>query len=216
MTIPGIASLHRDNQLAARALMAGVILALTIVPASAQSVQIDSSKSVVSIRVFKSGVFSGFAHDHVVQAPIASGAIDLNKRSVTLTFNVADMKVLDQGASDSERKEIDATMKGPKVLDATQFPVISFTSNSLKTSGTDHNEVTGTLKIHGVSRQVTTAVTFHDGTYAGSLLLKQTDYGITPVKIAGGAVRVKDEITVEFTVMPASSTAPNGAGQAQN
>ena len=205
MTIPGIASLHRDNQLAARALMAGVILALTIVPASAQSVQIDSSKSVVSIRVFKSGVFSGFAHDHVVQAPIASGAIDLNKRSVTLTFNVADMKVLDQGASDSERKEIDATMKGPKVLDGTQYPTISFASSAVTDSGANRSQVTGALKLHGTSHQVAIPVTLHDGKYTGSVTLKQTDYGITPVKIAGGAVRVKDEITIEFSIVPAAA-----------
>jgi hypothetical protein len=32
--------------------------------------------------------------------------------------------------------------------------------------------------------------------------LKQTDYGITPVKIAGGAVKVKDEIVIEFSVSP--------------
>ena len=34
----------------------------------------------------------------------------------------------------------------------------------------------------------------------GSITLKQTDYGITPVKIAGGAVRVKDGIVIEFQV----------------
>ena len=42
----------------------------------------------------------------------------------------------------------------------------------------------------------------HSGT--GSLSLKQSDYGIMPVKIAGGAARVKDEITMEFSIVPAS------------
>jgi polyisoprenoid-binding protein YceI len=190
-----------------------VLLGITLaaVPTFAQSAEIDSTKSVITVHVFKSGLFSGFAHDHVIQAPVASGGIDVQEKSVTLTFNIADMKVLDPGSSDSERKDIDETMKGPKVLDGSQFSTISFASNSVKTSGTDRNEVTGTLKIHGVSRQITAPVTLHDGKYSGSLALKQTDYGITPVKIAGGAVRVKDEITIEFEVVPASAAASHGA-----
>ena len=200
------------NHVIARTLLVVVRLWITlaVVPTLAQQAHIDSTKSNVTVHVFKSGLFSGFAHDHVIQAPIASGSIDSDDKSVTLTFNVVDMKVLDPGASDSERKDIDATMKGPKVLDGTQFPVISFTANSAKLSGTDRHEVTGTLKIHGVSRQITAPVTFHDEKYSGSLTLKQTDYRITPVKIAGGTVRVKDEITIEFEVVPASA-ATHGA-----
>ena len=178
-------------------------LGLTPVLASAQHLAIDSAKSSVTIHVFKSGLFSGLAHDHTMQAPVATGNIDLQEKSVTLTFNVADMKVLDPGESDSNRKDIDAAMKGPKVLDGAQFPTISFASSSVKTSG-DRSEVTGTLTMHGASRQIAVPVAWQDGKYTGSLSLKQTDYGITPVKIAGGAVRVKDEITIEFGIVPAS------------
>ena len=38
---------------------------------------------------------------------------------------------------------------------------------------------------------------WQDGKYTGSLSLKQTDYVITPVNIAGGAVQLKDEITID-------------------
>ena len=178
-------------------------LGLTPVLACAQRLAIDSAKSSVVIRVFKSGLFAGLAHDHTIQAPVATGNIDMHEKSVTLTFNVADIRVLDPGVSDSDRKDIDATMKGPKVLDGAQFPTISFASSSVKTSG-DRNEVTGTLKLHGASRQITVPVAWQVGKYTGSLSLKQTDYGITPVKIAGGTVRVKDEITIQFSIAPAS------------
>jgi hypothetical protein len=45
-------------------------------------------------------------------------------------------------------------------------------------------------------------VELRDGKYLGSVTLKQTDYGITPVKIGGGAVRVKDEIIIELSIAP--------------
>jgi polyisoprenoid-binding protein YceI len=189
-----------------RCILAPIILlalGLTPVLTSAQRLAIDSAKSSLVIRVIKSGLFSGLAHDHTIQASVATGNIDTREKSVALTFNVADLKVLDPGVSDSDRKDIDATMKGPKVLDGVQFPTISFASSSVKTSG-DRNEVTGTLKLHGASRQITVPVAWQDGKYTGSLSLKQTDYGITPVKIVGGAVRVKDEITIEFSIVPAS------------
>jgi polyisoprenoid-binding protein YceI len=185
-------------------------LGLTPVLASAQRLAIDSAKSSVTVRVFKSGLFSGLAHDHTIQAPVAMGSIDTQEKSVTLAFNVADMKVLDPGESDSNRKDIDATMKGPKVLDGGQFPTISFTSKSVKSAG-DRSEITGTLKLHGASREITVPVTWQDGKYTGSLSLKQTDYGITPVKIAGGVVRVKDEITIEFSIVSATANTTSGA-----
>jgi hypothetical protein len=54
--------------------------------------------------------------------------------------------------------------------------------------------------VHGKTREVTIPVVFSGGVYKGSVHLKQTDFGITPIKIAGGAVRVKDEIEIDFEI----------------
>jgi polyisoprenoid-binding protein YceI len=172
--------------------------------AVAQRVPIDQAHSTVAIKVYKSGLFSAMAHDHTIQAPV-SGNIDTEAKSVELSFNASEMKVLDPGTSDSERQQIDATMKGPKVLDVAQFPAIAFSSSAVTTSA-DHIQVTGTLKLHGVSRLLTVPVAWREGKYTSTVTLKQTDFGITPVKIAGGTVRVKDEIVIEFILMPESPT----------
>ena len=34
--------------------------------------------------------------------------------------------------------------------------------------------------------------------------IKQRDYGITPISIAGGTVKVKDELAIEFEIVPGS------------
>ena len=185
--------------------MLPAVLAFFPAAALAQRVDIDKGHSTVTVRVYKSGLLSGFAHNHVIRGPIASGSLDPSEKTVELSFNVAEMKVLDPDASDSERHEIEATMKGPTVLDMAQFPTISFASTAVAASGPDHSQVTGMLKLHGGSRQVSVPVVLHEGKYTGSVTLKQTDYGITPVKIAGGTVRVKDEIVIEFDVAPASA-----------
>jgi hypothetical protein len=42
--------------------------------------------------------------------------------------------------------------------------------------------------------------------YRGSASLKQTAFGITPITIAGGAVKVKDEVSIEFDIVTRSTT----------
>ena len=154
------------------------------------------------MRVYKSGLFSGLAHNHVITAPLSAAMLDMAQRTVSLTFNVADMRVVDLEGSESEHQEIDVTMKGPKVLDAAQFPAISFRSTRVDETGPQHYKVTGELKLHGQSHEISFPVVLTEGVYKGSLMLKQTDFGITPVRIAGGTVRVKDEIEISFEIVP--------------
>jgi polyisoprenoid-binding protein YceI len=38
-------------------------------------------------------------------------------------------------------------------------------------------------------------------TFTGSTKLKQTDFGITPVSVGGGTVKVKDELKLDFQIL---------------
>jgi polyisoprenoid-binding protein YceI len=183
--------------------------------AAAQEVAIDTFRSTVTVRVYKSGFFSHFAHDHRIKAPIASGTLDVERRSVALTFKTAEMQVADEEGSDSEHHEIEATMKSPKVLDVERFPTITFKSQSITNASEDHYQVKGELTLHGVSRQTSVPVRVEHGRYLGSATLKQTDYGIVPVKIAGGTVKVKDEIDLSFEIVPSIAASPARPGASQ-
>jgi polyisoprenoid-binding protein YceI len=182
------------------ALLFALLLASAAV--SAQPTSIDTQRSSVTVRVYKSGLFSGFAHNHIITAPVSAAALDTTQRTASLTFNVVDMKVVDSEGSESDRQEIEATMKGPKVLDSAQFPAISFRSTRVDETSPQHYKVIGELTLHGQSRELSFSVVLTEGIYKGALTLKQTDFGITPVKIAGGTVRVKDEIEISFEIVP--------------
>jgi len=174
---------------------------LVPLPSAAQSAAIDAARSTVTVRVYKTGLFSALAHNHIIKAPIASGSVDPQQRIVSLTFNAADLKLVDTEGSESDHQEIEATMKGPTVLNVAQFPTIGFQSKKVGVANADSYQVTGDLKLHGVTREITIAVVLSGGVYKGSARLKQTDFGITPVKVAGGTVRVKDEIDVAFEIV---------------
>jgi len=91
-------------------------------------------------------------------------------------------------------------MHGPQVLDADRYPEIHFRSTTVEPNGADHWRVSGNLDLHGQTHPVTADVTLKDGVYQGSAILKQTAFGITPVTVAGGTVKVKDEVRIEFQI----------------
>jgi hypothetical protein len=61
--------------------------------------------------------------------------------------------------------------------------------------------VEGTLTLHGVSRGIRLEVTSPEpGRYRGAATIRQTDFGITPYSGFFGALKLRDEVTVEFEV----------------
>jgi len=103
--------------------------------------------------------------------------------------------------SEKERAEIQQTMLGPKVLDSGQFPEIQFRSTAVERTGDGRWTVTGDLKLHGQTRPVKLAVQAQNGHYQGSAQLKQKDFGIEPITVGGGTVKVKNELRVEFDIV---------------
>ncbi len=188
-----------------RKLIYSLVLAATWQCAAAQPADVDTARSSIKVKVQKTGLFSAFAHNHTIESPLASGRLDTEKRTALLTFNAKEMKVLDEGVKGSERADIDQTMKSDKVLDVNRFPEIRFVSTSITPQNAGRYQVRGDLTLHGTTRPVEFPISFSRDRYSGSVNLKQTDFGIAPVSIAGGAVKVKDVIEVVFEIVPAGT-----------
>jgi polyisoprenoid-binding protein YceI len=167
---------------------------------NAQQRAIDAGKSAMTVRVYKAGLLSALGHDHEIAAPIARGAVDTTARKVELHTKAGALRVQDPKASDKDRSEIQSTMLGPAVLDAERYPEIAFQSTGADPAGARAWMVHGNLTLHGKTRSVTVEVRETGAHYVGSARLNQTDFGITPVKVAGGSIRVKDEIRIEFDI----------------
>lgn len=185
-----------------RKLNVSLLLILACHLAAAQAVPVDTGRSSLTVHVEKSGLLSAFAHNHTIQAPIASGQLDVEKRTATLSFNAKEMKVLDEGVKDSERADIDQTMKSDKVLDVARFPEIRFVSANIVPQDGGVYQVRGDLTLRGTTRPIELPITLSHGRYTGSVKLKQTDFGITPVSVAGGTVKVKDVLEIVFEIVP--------------
>jgi hypothetical protein len=167
----------------------------------AQSRAIDVDHSNLKVHVFKSGLFSAFAHDHEIEAPITRGVVDASEpASVELHVDSRNLRVLDPGTSEKDRRDIQKTMLGPEVLDTERFLEIVFKSSAAEPSGTDHWMVRGELTLHGQTQPVAVEVIYRAGHYTGHTTLKQTEFGMKPVNLAGGTLKVKDDVRIDFDI----------------
>jgi hypothetical protein len=167
----------------------------------AESKPIDTDRSTLTVFVYKAGLFSVFADDHVISAPVASGSISEEAPlAVQVSIASASSKVLDPNLSASRRGDVQTRMLGKEVLDAATYPEITFSSTTVEAAGADKWKVTGRLTIHGRPQTITFETVRQDGRYRGSVLIKQRDFGIEPISIGGGSVKVKDEIKIQFDI----------------
>lgn len=180
---------------------------------SAATYEVVAADSRIEVSVFRGGLLKSFGHDHLIAAKDFTGAARFNpdrleESSLTLTVEAGSLTVLDTGLSEQDRREVQATMLSDQVLGVESFPRIVFRSTGV--SGIrEHGsgwEVTlaGKLALHGVERQITFPVRVrldNARLYGqGEVFLAQSDFGIRPVTVAGGLVRVRDRIQVSFNV----------------
>jgi polyisoprenoid-binding protein YceI len=182
-------------------------------PAAEVAYEVDAARSSVVIHVGRSGVFSFAGHTHTVAAPGVRGRVvavdgDLARSSVRLTFESGRLTVLERGEPAGDAPKVQAAMLGPKVLDAARYPEITFESTAVAgtqaAAGSFQLTVRGSLTLHGVTRAVALPLAVDLGAgelkATGRMTIRQTDYGIDPVSVAG-VVKVKNELAVEYTIV---------------
>jgi polyisoprenoid-binding protein YceI len=173
---------------------------------------VDAGRSKIELAVFRDGLLKGIGHDHTVAARSFSGEIRFNSMniedsSVHLTIESESLVVLDPNVSEKDRQEIQSTMQGAKVLNIKEFPRITFHSTGLsKAARADEDfKLTGRLDLHGVEKEITFPVNIYSENdllrATGVVSIAQTDFGIKPVKVAFGTVRVKDQIQLKFNIL---------------
>jgi polyisoprenoid-binding protein YceI len=167
--------------------------------AAAQDHAIDTDRSTITIHVGKAGLLSAAGHEHWVNAPIASGVVNESTPRVEFTVESAKMRVKeDPKIDEKDQAQIQKDME-TMTLDVAHFREIKFQSTHVEKTG-DAWRVDGSLSLHGVSKPVTVTVKRVGEAYTGTTVLKQTEFGIKPISVAGGTIKIKNEIEVSFMI----------------
>jgi polyisoprenoid-binding protein YceI len=114
-----------------------------------------------------------------------------------------------EGEPAGDAPKVQEIMRGPKVLDAARFPAITFRSQKVSGraagGGAYELEVTGDLALHGVTQALTLPVRVEVAgdtlTATGKATIRHDQFGMKPVSAAGGSVKVKNEIQVEYRLV---------------
>ena len=190
-----------------------------------QLLHIAPDESLLTITVRRGGALARLGHDHVVASRSLQGVVAPAPGRAQFQFRLDEMSVdeesLRQAAGLTTTPSADA-IAGTRhnmlvrVLDAQRYPWVRVEA---RRTG-DKQVFDADITVHGVTRTVQLPVRVEqaaDGRRlqaSGSLLLKQSDFGIVPFAILGGAMAVQDQMELAFriTARPEPSAPAPGAG----
>jgi polyisoprenoid-binding protein YceI len=179
---------------------------------------IDVKNSKADILVRRGGSLSRLGHDHVVTANDIQGLIlysddALNRSRADLRVNLNSLVVDDQASRqqynlDTSPSEDDirktAENMRRKVLHSDQWPEVHL---FIAVTGGAPQAVQANLTVylHGKSKQFPLTFKLQNTTDArltasGTVTLLQSDFGIEPFSVLGGALKVMDELTIHFHI----------------
>ncbi len=163
---------------------------------AADTYTVDKNHSDVSfqIRHFASKVRGSFTDfDGTIQADPAKPEMS----SVVFTIKTASI--------DTNNPDRDKHLRSADFFDAEKSPEITFKSSKITPAGKDKYNVTGTLTIHGVSKEVTLPVTFlgfakdpggnQRASFETTIKLNRKDFGINWNKaLDAGGFMLSDDV----------------------
>jgi len=174
--------------------------------------QLDTRASQFTVQAFANGLISEVVHSPKIAIRNWTGEVkfvpaSLNHASLQIRVNAASLEVLDE-MRDDDRRKLQRVMND-EVLESARFPEILFESSEVTAEKQNENlyrvRVTGILSLHGVSgthafnAQVAMGV---DSLRAyGEFMVSQPEYGIRVASVAGGTLRLRDELKFSFYVV---------------
>jgi polyisoprenoid-binding protein YceI len=173
---------------------------------------IDRAASQFTVQVFAGGLLSAFGHSPIIAIRDFSGEAQVDSENVAnsslrITIKAQSLTVRDD-VSDRDRREIERMMQ-QDVLESSGYPEILYECSKLTAgqAGEGQYAVTlnGELTLHGVTRSQAVAARVVAGGDTlrafGTFSIRQTDYDLKLVIVAGGALKVKDELKFSFNIL---------------
>jgi polyisoprenoid-binding protein YceI len=188
--------------------------------AEAAMFRVDGERSHLAVRLYREGVGSALAHDHVVEAAEIAGTVEYDAdrpeaSAVVIEVRTPSLRADEPAArrrlgvegdlSDGQRADVAKAMRSPEQLDVARFPMIRFVSTRVQPRGEGRLQIDGRLTIRGVTREVAFPATVaqESGAIHGraTLTFLQSSFGYRPYRALLGAIRNKDEATLHVDLV---------------
>jgi polyisoprenoid-binding protein YceI len=173
---------------------------------------VDTRTSQFTVQAFASGLIATIAHSPKIAIRDWTGVVQmasskLDSASLEVRVTSSSLEVLDE-LPDRDRRELHRVMY-TEVLEIEQFPEVVYDSTEVAAEKLKEDlyrlNVRGRLTLHGISNDqdfVAQASLGVDSVRAhGSFTLLQSDYNIRIASIAGGTLKLQDELKFTFYVV---------------
>lgn len=178
--------------------------------------RLSAADSKFTAQAFAEGLLSAFGHDPIIGIKEFEGEVTFvpttfEDASLELRIKAASLSVIDNVKA-SDHDELERTMR-EQVLEVSKFPDIVFRSTNVTLSriagGRFRARVIGDLTLHGVTQNNIwisgeVVVTDDELNAKGEFPIRQTDYKIKPVSVAGGILKVRNEVKCTFDIVARS------------
>src|SRR6267378_3842352 len=175
--------------------------------------RVDPRESLVVIEVRRFGSLARLGHDHVVASHEVGGYVapdegraDLYVALERLAVDEAALRVEARFDTQPAQSDIAGTRANmlDKVLEAEKFP---FALIRVRGAGAIRGDVTLSvaLTLHGSTRTLQAPARIENDadriSVTGRLSFDQTDFGITPYSLLGGAIAVQNRVDLRFRII---------------
>jgi polyisoprenoid-binding protein YceI len=176
---------------------------------------IDPARSLIAVTVRRGGALARLGHDHVVASRTVTGFAAPAQGRADFSFRLDQMTVdepaLRREAGFDTQPSAEAiagtrtNMLG-RVLEAERFPLVALHAEQMAGAG---GALRLAITLHGTTRTVevpTRIETGADGvTASGAFQVRQSDFGITPMSVMGGAITVLDTLELRFRIVASAA-----------
>jgi len=175
---------------------------------AASPLPLDDAASQITIIVRRGGLLARLGHDHLILVKNLRGSVDQRHQCASLQFRLDEMEVdpaalrLAAGLQPQPSAEaISGTRRNmlTRTLDAERYPLVQIQAER------QGEELALQITLHGVTRSLRVpAVITSDGhgvRAEGSFTILQSDYGITPFAVMGGALAVQDPLELHYRLL---------------
>ena len=182
--------------------------------------KVVSDESLLTLLVFRGGALAKAGHNHVIASHAMTGTACVPEDAARASFEIhvpvndftidepklraLEGKEFSAEVPDSARDGTKKNMLSEPMLDGARFPEIVLQAGRME-RGSEGMLAQVSVSIRGQTRSVTVPIRYEmrgkEVRAQGQFALKQTDLGLTPFSLLGGALRVEDEMTAKFSVL---------------
>ena len=172
---------------------------------------IDAQQSLIAITVHRGGRLARLGHDHVVASRRVTGFAAPDDGRADFHFRLDEMTVDEpelrrEAGFDIQppAEAIDGTRRNmlTKVLEADRYPFVLLRAERV---ARDESMLRLTISLHDVTRTMDVPTQIENTpnglTASGTLSLLQSDFGIAPMSVMGGAIQVLDRMDLRFNIV---------------